>query len=49
MYVRGRPELNTPHIVFAARLSDAAWVITFIIMDEPPRDMDEARGSFGLR
>src|ERR1035437_5185983 len=44
MYVSGRPDWKAPQIALAARLSDAVWVITFIIMDERPRDKDEPRG-----
>jgi hypothetical protein len=58
MYTSGRPDWKVPQIVWAARLSDAVWVLTFFdllfIMDEPPRDMDEpphdfSRRNFGLR
>jgi hypothetical protein len=49
MYVSGCPDWNAPQIVFAARLSDAVWVITFIIMDERPHDKAEPRPGFGLR
>lgn len=49
IYVSGRPDWKAPQIARAARLSDAVWVVTFIIMDERPRDMDEPRRNFGLR